>query len=435
MQLNNLGIEGVHIELVDIDDITDAGYVNSIDLSVDVDSTFCLNDGIISHNSALGTVVSGLSVVGRDYYGAYPIRGRILNVRNVKSLTEIGNSELIANLMKIIGLIPGKKYTSLKELRYGKLIFFTDADDFGLSIKGLLINFIHKMWPELIKLGICYEFITPIVKATKNKKLIEYYSLQKYHDDVQANKLTGYKIKYYKGLGTINSNEIKDMFKNLDKHLIQFKYNNDDDLIDMVFNGDRVQERKEWLIENQIFKDVPDKSNGNNITDFINTEFVQFAHYDNIISIPKFEDGLKPSQRKIIFGAFKRNLKTTSDGEIKVAQFGSFVAEKSHFNHGECLSEETIINMADGTQITIGDWYNNHKNEEFIIRTVDDKTFNNINAYGQNVKLGKKTTEFVKIYLDETEYIECTPEHLFLTDKGWVQAKDIDENTNLIVEN
>jgi len=299
----------------------------------------CLAEG----DSARGTVLTGLSEVNRDYWGVFPLKGRPLNVRDVPVSKIINNSE-ISNMIKIIGLVPGKKYTSLNELRYGKIVFFTDADHFGISIKGLLINFIHKMWPELLNLGLCFEFITPIVKATKGKVVKEYYDLDKYHEDKNKDKLNGFNIKYYKGLGTITSPEIKEMFKNINKHLIKFDYNEvlDSDKIDMVFNKTRANERKEWMT-NYKGEIMPDKfGKDNRIDEFIDNEFIQFSNYDNVISIPNLVDGLKPSQRKILFGAFKRNLNT----EIKVAQFGGYIAEHTHYAHGESNLYGTIISMS-----------------------------------------------------------------------------------------
>jgi DNA topoisomerase-2 len=86
-------------------------------------STLCITEG----DSAKGTVITGLSVVGRDYWGVFPIKGRPLNVRDVP-VSKIINNDEIANIIKIIGLVPGKKYTDINELRYGKIVFFTDAD-------------------------------------------------------------------------------------------------------------------------------------------------------------------------------------------------------------------------------------------------------------------------------------------------------------------
>lgn len=215
---------------------------------------------------------------------------------------------------------------------------------FGISIKGLLINLFHKMWPELLELGFCYEFITPIVKATKGKVIKEYYDIDKYKRDKDNNKLEGYKIKYYKGLGTIKPEEMKEMFKNIDKHLIPFVYDakRDSDKIDLVFNKTRANERKDWML-NYSGEIMPDKlGKPNKINEFIDNEFIQFSNYDNVISIPDMMDGLKVSHRKIMYGAFKRNLKE----EVKVAQLGGYVAEHTHFNHGENNLFGTIIGMA-----------------------------------------------------------------------------------------
>ncbi len=79
----------------------------------------------------------------------------------------MGNEE-IKNVVKILGLQYGKKYTDrteLNTLRYGKLMIMADQDQDGSHIKGLVINFIHHNWPHLLKHGFLEEFITPIVKV------------------------------------------------------------------------------------------------------------------------------------------------------------------------------------------------------------------------------------------------------------------------------
>ncbi len=334
-ELNKLNKKsaGKTIRVEKLVDAHQAGTVNGYKAAL------CIAEG----DSARGTVLTGLSEVGRDYWGVFPIKGRPLNVRDV-AISKIIDNDEIGNIIKIVGLVPGKKYTDLKELRYGKIVFFTDADSFGISIKGLLINFIHKMWPELLGLGFCYEFITPLVKATKSKVIKEYYDEDKYKADKANGKLDGFNIKYYKGLGTITAPEIKQMFKNIDKHLISFTYieKRDSDKIDMIFNSKRAQERKDWMT-NYKGEIMPDKfGKPNQIDEFIDNEFIQFSNYDNVISIPNMIDGLKPSQRKIMFGAFKRNLKD----EIKVAQFGGYIAEHTHYAHGENNLFGTIVNMA-----------------------------------------------------------------------------------------
>lgn len=297
-------------------------------------------------DSACGSAITGISVVGREYYGVFPLKGKPLNVRDVKT-SKITENDEIQKILQIIGLVPGKKYTDLTELRYGKLVFMTDADLDGTSIKGLLINMIHHFWPELLELGFCYEFITPIVIAKKGKEIKEYYDLLKYKQDKDQNKLVGWYCKYYKGLGTISAVEIKDMFRNLPKHLIRFNYveKRDSERIDMLFKKDRVQDRKDWLLgyKGEL---IPDKLGKNNeINDFIDNEHIQFSNYDNIRSIPNTIDGLKPSQRKIMYAAFKK-LGTTEKEEMKVAQFGAYTAEQTHYAHGENSLMMAIVNMA-----------------------------------------------------------------------------------------
>ena len=300
---------------------------------------------IAEGDSAKGSAMNGLSIVGRDNYGIYPVRGRVLNVRDVAANKIINNNE-IADIIKIIGLVPGKKYKDLSELRYGKVIFFTDADHFGISIKGLLLNFFHKMWPELLELGFCYEFISPIVKAKKGKVVKDYYDIDKYQKDKDSGKLDGFNIKYFKGLGTIQKSEMQEMFKNIKQHLIPFIFNPeiDNDKIDLLFNKKRANERKDWMLKYNPLEDtIPDKlGKQNTIEDFIDTEFITFSNYDNVISIPDVMDGLKPSQRKILYGAFKKNLTK----EMKVAQFGAYIAEVSDYQHSEDNIFGTVIKMA-----------------------------------------------------------------------------------------
>ncbi len=294
-------------------------------------------------DSAVQTCLAGIAEVGREYWGVFPLKGKPLNVRDA-AVSKIADNDEIANILQIVGLVPGKKYTSLLELRYSRLIYMTDADVDGIHIKGLLINLIHKMWPELLTLGFCYEFITPIVIAKKAKDRKEYYNITNYYEDRDKGKLDGYHIKYYKGLGTILAAEIKEMFKNISKHLIRFNYDpaRDSDNVDKLFNNKRAQERKDWLLgyKGEI---VPTKfGKPNELSDFIDNEFIQFSNADNIRAIPQLMDGLKPGQRKILYSAFKRNLKD----EMKVAQFGAYVAEVTHYAHGENNLAVTLVNMA-----------------------------------------------------------------------------------------
>lgn len=121
--------------------------------------------------------MSGLSVIGRDYYGVFPLKGKLLNVREANNKTLMANEE-IQNLLKILGLSIGKQYTDLKSLRYGAIMIMSDQDTDGSHIKGLVINFIHVFWPSLFKIdGFVKQFITPLLKVTKGSQVIAFYTM------------------------------------------------------------------------------------------------------------------------------------------------------------------------------------------------------------------------------------------------------------------
>uniref|UniRef100_A0A8B9MR48 DNA topoisomerase 2 n=1 Tax=Accipiter nisus TaxID=211598 RepID=A0A8B9MR48_9AVES len=332
-----------------LDDANDAGSKNSLDC------TLILTEG----DSAKTLAVSGLGVVGRDKYGVFPLRGKILNVREASHKQIMENAE-INNIIKIVGLQYKKNYEdeeSLKSLRYGKIMIMTDQDQDGSHIKGLLINFIHHNWPSLLRHNFLEEFITPIIKASKNKEEIAFYSIPEFEEWKNSTQnYNSWKIKYYKGLGTSTSKEAKEYFADMAKHRIGFKYSGpeDDAAITLAFSKKKVEERKEWLTNfmedrrQRKLHGLPEEylygKNTSNLTynDFINKELVLFSNSDNERSIPSLVDGLKPGQRKVLFTCFKRNDKR----EVKVAQLAGSVAEMSSYHHGEASLMMTIINLA-----------------------------------------------------------------------------------------
>ncbi|XP_030850847.1 DNA topoisomerase 2-alpha isoform X2 [Strongylocentrotus purpuratus] len=332
-----------------LDDANDAGGKNSIKC------TLILTEG----DSAKTLAVSGLGVVGRDHYGVFPLRGKLLNVREASHKQIMENVE-INNVIKILGLQYKNKYEtpdSLKTLRYGKLMIMTDQDQDGSHIKGLLINFIQHNWPNLLHHNFLEEFITPIVKVTKGKETHPFYSLpefEEWKDETEGSK--AWKVKYYKGLGTSTMKEAKEYFTDMARHRIPFKYGGpeDDDAIVLAFSKKKVEDRKTWLTE--FLKERNARKDAGlgemylynkdtkviTYTDFINKELVLFSNADNERSIPSMADGLKPGQRKVLYTCFKKYEKK----EIKVAQMAGAVAELSAYHHGETSLMSTIVNLA-----------------------------------------------------------------------------------------
>jgi DNA topoisomerase-2 len=151
----------------------------------------------------------------------------------------------------------------------------------------------------------------------------------------------GYEVKYYKGLGSSTPQEGKEYFKNF--KLVTYHWDDDAGAnIDLAFNKKRADDRKAWLKtydENSIL-DI----NQSRVTfsDFVNKDLIHFSEYDNHRSIPNIFDGLKPSQRKIMYCCFKRGL----TNEIKVAQLAGYVSEHGAYHHGEASLNGAIINLA-----------------------------------------------------------------------------------------
>lgn len=320
---------------LNIPKLDDANYAGTAKWK---DCTLILTEG----DSAKTSCLAGLSIVGRDRYGVFPLRGKLLNVRDVSLTTMIANQE-IKNLLAILGLKYGQEP---KNMRYGSVMIMTDQDPDGSHIKGLIVNLFHKYWPMLLKKpGFLKQFVTPLVKVRKGQTEIAFYSSPQYDKwAIENNNGKGWFIKYYKGLGTSTDREFKEYFLRLNNHQIDFEYSGalDDEKICMVFSKDRAEDRKRWIesYADGTFFDC--KSATVTYTDFIDKELILFSRYDVVRSVPSLIDGFKPGQRKVLFAAFKRGMTS----EVKVAQFAAYVAEHSCYHHGETSLQSTIINMA-----------------------------------------------------------------------------------------
>jgi DNA topoisomerase-2 len=313
-----------------LDDAISAGTKDS------AKCTLILTEG----DSAKAMALSGLSQEQRKFFGVYPLKGKVLNVKDTSD-AKVEQTKEIAELKKILGLTSGKKYTDVKDLRYGSIMIMTDQDLDGSHIRGLLINLFHELWHELIAIpGFITYMATPIVKANKGKENRIFYSQYEYEQWREGEGAKGWKVKYYKGLGTSTRDEAKDYFSKV--NAVRFDYDDKSDKsIDLAFNKQRADDRKEWLKGYDRTTLIP---TGNHLPydDFIHKDLIHFSYYNLERSIPNVMDGLKTSQRKILYAAFKRNLTQ----EIRVAQFAGYVSEHTGYHHGEASLNETIIGMA-----------------------------------------------------------------------------------------
>ncbi len=301
------------------------------------DCTLIVCEGLSAKTFAVEGISKGLNgKKGRDWFGIYPLRGKMLNTRNATP-TSIKNNAVITNLMKIIGLDYGNP-DKLDKLHYGKVCIITDADVDGIHIEGLILNFFHSLFPKLLKTGFVISMKTPILRIGSS-----YYFDER---SVRAGSGRG-QIKYHKGLGTIKREDVKKVFG---IKMLQFEEDATSDVsFNIAFNKSESAERKNWLAQytptdttKRTLDDEKDILIKFDISRHLNEELVKFFHDDCKRSIPNALDGLKESQRKIIYAAKKRNLKS----DTKVAQFGAYVAEHTNYHHGEDNLFKTIIKMA-----------------------------------------------------------------------------------------
>ncbi len=310
--------------------IKEIGIDNYVGLNLDGNHRFLINDFTVTHNC--------------------------LNVRDA-SISQIINNEEINNLKKIIGLKQDIIYTSknIDNLRYGKVMLLVDQDLDGSHIKSLLVNFFHFWWPSLLKLDYIQTLQTPILKAIKGKTVLEFFTEGEYAKwkEVIGSKLDTYNIRYFKGLGTSTKEDAKNTFKRLADLKVDYYYQDSkcDEAILLAFNKDKntakntekcSDKRKEWLRNYNKDVYIDTKQDRVSFQDLINKELIHFSIYDNLRSIPSLCDGLKPSQRKILFYMLKKN-KTDL---IKVAQLSGYVSAETNYHHGEASLQGAIIGMA-----------------------------------------------------------------------------------------
>jgi DNA topoisomerase-2 len=304
--------------------------------------TLILTEG----DSACTMAANGLSKEQKKIYGVYPLKGKALNTRDA-SIKTITNNKEITELKQIMGLKTGGEVNDVSTLRYGRICLMTDQDLDGFHIKGLMMNIFDCMWKELLDIPrFMGSMRTPLLKVTIGSKKRSFFteqSYRKWYDALSVQEQQKAKIKYYKGLGTSTSKEAKEYFDNIDTNMV---YYTSDDLsrekLDMTFNKSRADDRKVWLGNYAFETELKYTKNKAPISDFIDKEMIHFSNYSNIRSIPSVVDGLKISQRKILYGALQKKIKS----EIKVAQLSGYISENTGYHHGEVSLHNTIIGMA-----------------------------------------------------------------------------------------
>jgi len=167
------------------------------------------------------------------------------------------------------------------------------------------------------------------------------------------------------------------------------------------------------------------------ISEFLSNEYKEFALYviENR-AIPSVIDGLKPSHRKVIHIASKI-WKTGNEKVLKVFQLTGKVASDAFYHHGDCLDPDTEIMLTDGSYMTIGQWFEKYPDKKMELLCYDEKKEKFTKGVGHSPRIGHITNEEYEIEMEDGYIIKCTSNHPFLTDRGWVEAKDLTNDDNI----
>eukprot|EP00798_Chlamydomonas_sp_ICE-L_P005413 gene5413-biopygen4593 len=251
--------------------------------------TLILTEG----DSAKAMAVAGLAVVGRQLYGVYPLRGKVMNVCDAPS-ERISANEEISNIKKIMGFQSGRVYDSVKDLRYGRIMVMTDQDVDGSHIKGLVFNLFHQLWPSLLAMdGFMTSMLTPIVKvkqhSSKQKQnVVSFYNISDFERWQEEKKSDSsrksWTAKYYKGLGTSTSEEAREYFREL--RTVTYHIADErtcPDALSRSFDKRRANDRKAWL-QSYDTNDTLDYQASQQMRvcygDFIDKDLKHFSNYD-----------------------------------------------------------------------------------------------------------------------------------------------------------
>lgn len=312
----------------------------------------------------------------RDLYGVFSIRGKFINATAATTSSLLANKEY-ADLKTILGLAEGANYeehSSIRNLRYGRVVILADADEDGSAIRALLVNCFAERWPSLIKTRRVSYMATPAIRVTHprtNVTVERFFSDRAYNEWVKtpagAAAIKGMNVRHVKGLSTSNNSDVKDDVTTSPVVEIIADPGAQESL-SLAFSSKRANDRKEWIAKWQKGArvegdaDLESVSRGKRskvqpraertVSALINKDLAEYSFGSLRRAIPSSLDGLKHSQRQALWCA----LRTWGFGvgaaaqtkSMKVSRFAAAVAEATSYAHGEASMQGCVVSLAQG---------------------------------------------------------------------------------------
>jgi DNA gyrase/topoisomerase IV subunit B len=343
---------------------------------------------LIEGDSAKEMTLAGISVVGKDNWGVFPLRGKMLNVARA-SMENIAKNVEVQNLCKVLGVKPGQPIESAKQMRYQQIFMLTDSDDDGAHIGGLIMSAIQTMWPRVVANDPSFfvRFRTPVrVARLKEPRLKEKSQQQsrgelfflteneyaewltngtiplcnsteedqeeeELHDNLSsaAERLSKYKITFLKGLGTSTNKMAMRYFRYLKRFVVEIDCSLPDErqMLQTAFGKD-ADDRKEFV-------DMYRSSSSNQtasidysreralFSEFMRSELCGYWYAACRRNLPHAVDGLKPSQRKAVYHVMTSRHPCA---EERISILAGKIISNMAYHHGEASMIETLVAMA-----------------------------------------------------------------------------------------
>lgn len=319
---------------------------------------------------SLCDVLASLFEDGKDRIGCMALKGKGMVVRNKSEEREAANQE-ISRLKHMLGLKEGTDYTDDEEfskLNYGQLWVFADPDDDGIHIILIVLDYFCVRYPSLIKRGFIKYPHLPYATLDDAKGIPKkfMYTMGAYKKERQVRRKKGEEILYFKGLGSFEDRHIEYFRENM--RMVNFSFDKgSEDALELMFDSRLSAERREWIqsyrADHEAYIRKLDKYQSENLEeqklglsyqniiqppqDLINTRGIDYSLTSISRSIPGF-DGLKDSQRDIVWACFQKWSSFDSPSKIKVPQFCGYTSERCHYAFGDGSIPQTTKKMMFG---------------------------------------------------------------------------------------
>ena len=289
---------------------------------------------------------------GMDLNGTLPFRGKFINVVK-KSEAKVKKNPEFVEILRRLGIEVGMDMSlekNRKLLRYGRVVFHTDADIDGTHIKALFILFFDHFFPHLLEQeGFVVDFMTPYMRGEHSRQgKVKFYYEAQYTEWLRHNSTDGWVFTYYKGLGNSELKEIIDDQR--DKKEITFVYDKQAKAkIALAMAGSTKAEtsaRMDWIRgyrERDVPVDIP--NDRLTISDFVDFQLRPYGVNDLDRHIPALMSGMTRAQTKIVCASFRTWGRMCGGRRKEVLKdFAGWASKLTQYHHGDI--SKTIICLA-----------------------------------------------------------------------------------------